>query len=54
MRGSLLLRSLFRIEIDFRHTFDLVTDNGCIDLNCRGLHDVTPEQLDGVSGGPPA
>jgi hypothetical protein len=39
----LRLRSLVWIEIDFCHPFDLVTDNGCIDLNRRGLHDVAPE-----------
>jgi hypothetical protein len=41
--GPLRLGSLFRIEIDFCHTFDLVTDNGCINLDRRGLDDVPPE-----------
>jgi hypothetical protein len=43
--GPLRLRSFFqqRIKIDFCHAFDLAADNGCIDLDRRGLNDVAPE-----------
>ena len=51
--SALRLRSPFRIEIDFCHTFDLATDNRCIDLDRRELYYVAPEQLDSIPGGPP-